>query len=232
MHLRSVDKAEEMRRTDYFIGYGLPAKVTYIDKNVEVLTYEFETGDFVPNGMTWATLYMSHDDIEQVSEREFEAYVANLRELCHLEVPRYYIIGKLPVKALPVNDRFPDVRKFSIETDEFDVILSYINLVGLSGEIGRVTVDEFKRCLEEIRDWSAHFNASKYYIVSSQPVKIVRAEDGKLKLMEYDARNDRLIPSEWIWRSLIPPIDPKWVTEVSENAFRQQVEAERSKFQK
>jgi hypothetical protein len=35
----SMDKAEEMMRIDYFIGYGLPAKVTYIEKQVEVLTY-------------------------------------------------------------------------------------------------------------------------------------------------------------------------------------------------
>ena len=227
-----MDKAEEMRRTDYFIGYGLPAKVTYIDKQVEVLTYEFETGDFVPNGMTWATLYMSHDDIEQVSEREFESYVANLRALCHLEVPRYYIIGKLPVKALPVNDHYPNVRKFNIETDEFDVNLPYINLVGLSGEIGRVTRDEFERYLEEIRDWCAHLQAPKYYIVSRQPMKIVQADDGKLKLLGYHDRIDRFIPSEWKWWSLIPPVNPRWVSEVSENEFRQQVEAERSKFQK
>lgn len=223
-----------MKRTDYFIAFGmqLPAKVMYNEKQVEVLTYEFETGNFVPNGISWATLYMSHDAIEQVSEREFEAYVAKLRELCHLESPRYYIIGRLPVKALPVNDHYSDVRKFNIETDEFDITLSYFDLAGLSGEIGRVTEDEFKRYLEEIRDWYAHLEAPKYYIVSGQPLKIVRADDGKLKLLGYLARNDSFIPSEWKWRSLIPPINPDWVSEVSENEFRQQIERERSKFQK
>jgi hypothetical protein len=225
-----MDKAKEKMRTDYFIGYGLPAKVTHIETQVEVLTYQFETGDFVPNGMSLATLYMSHDDIERVSEREFEAYVANLRELCHLEVPRYYIIAKLPVKVIPVNDRYPDVRKFNIETDEFDVILSYLNLVGLSGEIERVTSDEFERYLEEIRDWYAHLQAPKYYIVGRQPMKIVPADDGKLKLLGYHARNDSFIPSEWKWSSLIPPVNPRWVSEVSENEFRQQLEIERNKF--
>jgi hypothetical protein len=148
---------KELRRTDYFIGYGgLPAKVTYIGKQVEVLTYKFETGNLVPNGMTWATLYMSHDDIEQVSERDFEAYVATLREICHLEVPRYYIIDKLPIRALPVKDRYPDVRSFNIETDEFDITRSYLSLVNLSGEVGRVTKDEFEHYLKEIRNWHAH----------------------------------------------------------------------------
>ncbi len=222
-----------MKRTDYFIGYGgLPAKVIYVEKQVEVLTYQFETGDFVPNGMTWATLYMSHDDIEQVSEGEFEAYVAKLRELCYLEVARYYIIGKLPVKALPVNDRYPDVQKFNMETDEFDVILSYLNLVGLSGEIGRVTRSEFERYFDEIRDWRDHIQVPKYYMASRQPLKIVPADDGKLKLLGYHGRTDNFIPSEWHWRFLIPPINSEWVSEVSESEFLRQIEIERSKFQK
>lgn len=219
-----------MKRTDYFIGYGgLPAKVIYTGKTVEVLTYKFETGDFVSNGMTWATLYMSHDDIEQVSEDEFEARVTKLRELCHLEVPRYYIISKLPVKALPVKARYPDVQKFNIETDAFDINLPYSNLVGLSGEIGRASQDKFQRYLAEIRDWSAHLQTPKYYIVNGQPVKIVRADNGKLKLWQYHGRTDSFIPGEGIWRVIIPPVNPKWVAEVSENAFQQRVQAEKTR---
>lgn len=219
-------------RTDYFIGYGgLPAKVIYGGGRIEILSYDFDTGDFVANRMSMATLYMSQDDIERVSEPEFEAYVANLSALCHLELPRYYLNSKLPVKAIPVKGRYPDVLRFNIETDAFDVSLPYSNLVGLSGEIGRVTQADFERSLAEIRAWAAQLPSPGYYIINRQPVKLVRAEDGNPKLLGYIGRKDSFIPSEWRWRSLIPPVDSQWVCQVSETEFRQRIEAERSKFQ-
>jgi hypothetical protein len=221
-----------MKRSDYFICFvgELPVKVTYEGSEVQVLTYEFETGDFVPNVVSWTTIYMSQDPVEQVTELEFEGYVAKLRELCHLQEPRYYIISKLPVKAIPVDDRFPDVRKFNLETDAFDIVLSYFHLVKCRlGELGRVEEDAFEHYVQEIRVWRDHLQAPKYYIVSGQPVKIVRADDGKLRLLGYRATDDSFIPSEWKWRSLIPPINPDWVSEVSENRFQQQVEVERAK---
>lgn len=223
-----------MRRTDYFICFvrELPVKVIYDGNQVQVLTYDFETGDFIPNVTKWTTLYFSHDAIEQVSEDEFEDYVAKLRELCHLETPRYYIIDKKPIKALPVNDRYPEVREFNFETDDFDIIRSYIDLVKIRlGENGRVSQDEFEHYLEEIRVWRDHLQVPKYYIVSGQPIKIVRADDGKLKLLGYLVTRDSFIPSGWKWHSLLPPINPEWVSEVSESKFQQQIEENRTEFQ-
>ncbi len=222
-----------MNRTDYYIGFGgLPSKVIYTGKQVDVLTYKLETGEFVPGVISLATLYQSHDNIESISESEFHSYVERLRELCHLEVPRYYIINKLPVMALPVAGRFPDVRKFNMETDEFEGCLSYINLVSLSGEIGRVSKDDFDRCLVEIRDWYAHLQTPRYYLVQQKPVKIIRSEEGKLKLVEYDAGQDCFITFEWIWRSLFPPVDLEHITELSENEYQRLIEEERGKRQK
>lgn len=198
--------------------------VVYTGKQVDVLTYKLETGEFVPGITTWATLHMSQDDIESISETEFHNYVDQLRELCHLEVPRYYILGKLPVMAQPVAGRFPDVLKYNMETEKFEGGLSYITLVGRTGEIGRVSKDEFNRCLVNIRDWYAHLPTPRYYQVNQKPVKIIRSDDGKLKLVEYDARQDRFITNEWIWRSLIPPIDPENKKEISEDMFQSQIE--------
>ncbi len=203
--------------------------VVYTGKQVDVLTYKLETGEFVPGVTTWATLYMSHDDIESISESEFNSYVKILRELCHLEVPRYYILGKLPVMALPVTGRFPDVRKYNMETGEFEGCLSYINLVGVSGEIGRVSKDEFDRCLVEITEWYSHLQTPLYYLINRKPVKIIRSEDGKLMLLVYDARQDCLITNEWIWRSFIPPVDPENTKEISEDEFQNQIEVMRNK---
>ena len=220
--------------SEYFIlgASELPVKVVQTGNRVQVLTYHFETGDFIPNITNLATLYYGPADVERVSEHEFEDYVAKLRELCHLDAPRYYIINKLPIKALPVNNRYPDVQEFNIETDEFDVLLSYFDLVRIRlGEIGRVTWDEFEHCMQEIRIWCDHLQVPKYYIVSGQPIKVVRADDGKLRLFGYFVVTDSLIPSGWKWRSLIPPINPDWVSEVSESNFRQQIEEKRTKFQ-
>lgn len=225
--------ASGLNRTDYFIGFGgLPSMVIYTGKQVDVLTYQFETGEFIPGITTLATLYQSHDNIESISESEFHIYVEHLRELCRLEVPRYYILSKLPVMALPVTGRFPEVRKYNMETDEFEGCLSYISLVGVSGEIGRVSKVEFDHCLVEIRDWYAHLQAPRYFRVNQKPVKIIRSGDGKLKLVEYDARQDRFITNEWIWRSLIPPVDVDHTTELSEDEYHQQIDAERNKQQK
>lgn len=222
-----------MNRTEYYIGFGgLPSMVIYTGKQVDVLTYKLETGEFVPGVTSLSTLYQSHDNIESISESEFHSYVEHLRELCHLDVPRYFIINKLPVMALPVAGRFPDVRKFNMGTDEFEGCLSYITLVNLSGEIGRVSKDEFDRCLVEIRDWYAHGQAPRYYLVQQKPVKIIRSEEGKLKLVEYDAEQDRFITFEWIWRSLIPPVDLEHTTELCEDEYQRQIKEKRNKRQK
>lgn len=222
-----------MNRTDYYIGFGgLPSMVIYTGTQVDVLTYKLETGEFVPGVTSLATLYQSHDNIETISESEFHSYVERLRELCHLEVPRYYIINKLPVMALPVAGRFPDVQKFNMETGEFEGCLSYITLVSQSGEIGRISKDEFDRCLVEIRDWYAHLQAPEYYLVQQKPVKIIRSEEGKLKLVEYDAGQDCFITFEWIWRSLIPPVDLDHTTELCEDEYQRLIEEERGKRQK
>ncbi|MBN2393677.1 MAG: hypothetical protein JXR84_23290 [Anaerolineae bacterium] len=113
-----------MKRTDYFIVSvrELPVKVIYDGNQVQVLTYEFETGDFIPNVTNWATLYFSHDAIEQVSKEAFEDYVTTLRELCHLEAPRYYIIDKQPIKVLPVNDRYP------VDPQGFIILISFLRV--------------------------------------------------------------------------------------------------------
>lgn len=219
-----------LNRTDYFIAFGLPAKVIYNDKQVQILSYEIETGDLVPDRISWATLYHSHDDVKSVTEAEFEAYLSNLRDLCRLAEPRYYIIAKLPVKATPVEGRFPDVRSYNLETDAFDTAMPYTHLVGLTGEIGRVTSAVFESVLEEIRAWVAHLQIPSYYIISSQPLKIVRADNGVPILLGYDGRYDRFIASGWKWRSLLPPVQTQWVAEVSEAEFQRRVDAERSQY--
>lgn len=219
-----------LNRTDYFIAFGLPAKVIYTNTQVQILSYEIETGDLVPDRISWATLYHSHDDVESVTEAEFEAYWSNLRTLCHLAEPCYYIIGKLPVIAMPVEGRFPDVRSYNLETDAFDTALPYTHLVGLTGEIGRVTPAEFESCLEQIKAWVARLQIPSYYIISNQPFQIVRTENGVPILLGYDGRNDRFIASGWKWSSLLPPVQAQWVAEVSEAEFHSRVDAERRQY--
>lgn len=217
-------------RTDYFIAFGLPAKVIYDDNHVQILSYEIETGDLAPDRISWATLYHSHDDVESVTQAEFEAYWSNLRALCHLAEPRFYIIGKLPVKATPVDGRYPDVHTYNLETDAFDTALPYTHVVGLTGEIGRVTPAAFERYLEKIRAWYTHLQIPSYYIINSQPFQIVQAENGKPMLLGYDGRNDRFIASGWKWSSLLPPVQTQWVAEISETEFLCRVDAERSQY--
>jgi hypothetical protein len=220
----------------YYVVSNLerPAKIVWTqEEGLRVLAFNLDTGEFEPNAIALSALLFGRNESEQVTEQEFNEYVAKLRELLHLNTPRYYVMGKFPTRALPVPGHPPDVRKYNIETDEFEVVLMYYHLVTVQhGEVKQVSRDEFERCLEELGAWYRRLQPPRYYLVNGRPIKMERADSGQVRLFGYVSASDRFAHSYWEWKRLIPPINFKRVVQVSESEFHQRVEQDRETYQR
>lgn len=69
-----------MKRPAYFIVGNRPVKTIDTDKSeVDILAFNWKTGEFETDFEYLDRLYLDHWEVEQISEEEFEKYVEDLR---------------------------------------------------------------------------------------------------------------------------------------------------------
>jgi hypothetical protein len=73
-------KSERVKSPDYYIARGIPVKVIHVESGgIQILTLNLDTGDFVSDRATAATLWATTGDVEAVTEQEFDRRVETLK---------------------------------------------------------------------------------------------------------------------------------------------------------
>ena len=73
-------ESERVKSPDYYIARGIAVKVIHVEGGgMQILTFNLDTGDFVSDRATAATLWATTGDVEAVAELEFEQRVETLK---------------------------------------------------------------------------------------------------------------------------------------------------------